>query len=99
MNKIELIEKLADKIGISKKESEHFLNSLVDLITDNLKAGEEVTITGFGTFMSKFRSARKGVNPQAPAESINVPAVTVPKFKAGKSLKDALKHAHEDRGE
>lgn len=91
MNKIELIEKLADKASISKKESEHFLNSLVSLIIDNLKQGKEVTITGFGTFMTRRREARMGVNPQNPKERIRIHAVTVPKFKAGKSLKDALK--------
>ncbi len=91
MNKIELIEKLANKAEISKKESEHFLNSFVELVTDTLKAGGEVTVTGFGTFMAKYRSARRGVNPQKPSETIQIPAVTVPKFKAGKSLKDALK--------
>ena len=91
MNKIELIEKLAVKAGISKKESEHFLNSLVKLTIETLQQGGEVTITGFGTFMTRRREARMGVNPQNPKERIRIHAVTVPKFKAGKSLKDALK--------
>ena len=67
------------------------LGAFEEVVTDTLKAGGEVTLTGFGTFMSKRREARMGVNPQKPGEKIQIPAVTVPKFKAGKSLKDALK--------
>jgi DNA-binding protein HU-beta len=91
MNKIEFIEKLAVKSGISKKEAEHFVNSMVDLVIDTLKSGSEVTITGFGTFSARDRHARMGVNPQNPKEPMKIPSVTVPKFKAGKTLKDALK--------
>lgn len=91
MNKLELIEKLAQQTNLSKKQSEEVLNNLTTIITTTLKNGQEVTITGFGSFSPKFRSARKGVNPQKPSESMDIPAVTVPKFKAGKALKDALK--------
>ncbi len=91
MNKIEFIQKLSDKSGISKKETEHLINTMVDLIIDTLKAKEEVTITGFGTFSARERHARMGVNPQKPNEPMKIPSVTVPKFKAGKTLKDALK--------
>ena len=91
MNKIELIENLANESGLQKKQAEDALQALTGLITKNLQAGKEVTITGFGTFSARHRSARKGVNPQNPKETMDIPAVTVPKFKAGKSLKDALK--------
>ncbi len=91
MNKIEFIQKLSDKSGISKKETEHLVNSMVELIIDTLKAGNEVTITGFGTFSARNRHARMGVNPQKPNEPMKIPSVIVPKFKAGKTLKDALK--------
>jgi len=91
MNKAELIEKIAEKVGVTKKQSEDMLEAFEDITTSTLKAGGEVTLTGFGTFMAKHRSARGGVNPQNPTERIQVPAVTVPKFKAGKALKDALK--------
>jgi DNA-binding protein HU-beta len=91
MNKIEFIEKLAVKSDVSKKEIEHFVNSMVDLIIDTLKSGSEVTITGFGTFSARDRHARMGVNPQNPKEPMKIPSVIVPKFKAGKTLKDALK--------
>lgn len=91
MNKIELAEKVAEKIGVTKKQAEDMLNAFEEVVTSTLKDGAEVTLTGFGTFMAKRREARMGVNPQKPGEKIQIPAVTVPKFKAGKSLKDALK--------
>ena len=67
------------------------LESLVDIIISELKEGNEVTITGFGTFLSRTRHARGGVNPQNPSERIQIPEVRVAKFKTGKTLKDALK--------
>jgi len=91
MNKIELAEKMAEKLGVTKKQAEDMLNAFEEVVTGTLQQGGEVTLTGFGTFMSKRREARMGVNPQKPGEKIHIPAVTVPKFKAGKSLKDALK--------
>lgn len=91
MNKAEFAEALAAKAGVSKKEGEDFLAAFVDVVTSTLKAGGEINITGFGAFLAKRRAARVGVNPQKPGEKINIAAVTVPKFKAGKSLKDALK--------
>lgn len=91
MNKLELIEQLSAKASLSRPQAESALNSLVDIVTNTIKSGGEVTITGFGTFSSKRREARMGVNPQKPEEKIQIPAVTVPKFKAGKTLKDALK--------
>ncbi len=91
MNKTELAEKVAEKIGVTKKQAEDMLNAFEEVVTSTLQGGAEVTLTGFGTFMAKRREARMGVNPQKPGEKIHIPAVTVPKFKAGKSLKDALK--------
>ncbi len=91
MNKVELAEKVAEKIGVTKKQAEDMLNAFEEVVTSTLKENNEVTLTGFGTFMAKKREARMGVNPQRPGEKIHIPAVIVPKFKAGKSLKDALK--------
>lgn len=91
MNKAVLAQKLAEKLNVSKKEAEDMLNAFVDLVMDALKRDEEVVLTGFGAFMSKTRAARTGVNPQNPSQKIQIPAVRVPKFKAGKALKDALK--------
>lgn len=92
MNKAELISLLSERVsGISKKQAEECVESFVQIVTDTLVAGGEVNIAGFGAFMPKTRAPRVGVNPQSPTEKIQIPAVTVPKFKAGKGLKDALK--------
>lgn len=90
MNKSELVSALAEKAEVSKKDAEALVEALVSTITTTLKKGGEVAITGFGTFSAKDRAARQGVNPQT-GEKIKIAATTVPKFKAGKGLKDALK--------
>lgn len=91
MNKAELAEKLVEKTGLPKQQVENLVDSLLETITQTLKSGEEVTLTGFGAFMAKRREARMGVDPRNPSQKIQIPAVTIPKFKAGKNLKDALK--------
>lgn len=91
MNKFQLADAIVAKTGLPKKDVENVLKNMLEVITENLIRNEEVTLTGFGTFSAKFRSARGGVNPQKPNERIQIPSVTVPKFKAGKALKDALK--------
>lgn len=91
MNKAALIERIAAEAAVNKKQAEQMLDALVDIIIKELKAGNEVTITGFGTFLPRKRHSRGGVNPQKPTERIQIPEVTVAKFKTGKTLKDALK--------
>ncbi|MFA7653810.1 MAG: HU family DNA-binding protein [Candidatus Magasanikbacteria bacterium] len=91
MNKAELAEVLAGKLNVSKREAEDMLNTFTSVVTEELKKNGEVVLTGFGAFSAKTRAARMGVNPQHPTEKIQIPAVKVPKFKAGKALKDALK--------
>ncbi len=91
MNKFELADAIVAKSGLAKKDVEQVIKTMLEVITDALTKNQEVTLTGFGTFSAKHRSARAGVNPQNPSERIQVPAVTVPKFKSGKALKDALK--------
>lgn len=91
VNKNELAHRISEKVGVTKKQAEDMIEAFVDIVTITLKSGGEVTIAGFGAFLSKTRKPRTGVNPQAPQEKIQIPAVTVPKFKAGKGLKDALK--------
>ena len=91
MNKAGLIEKIAAEAATTKKQAENMLPTLVSIIIKELKAGNEVTITGFGTFLARTRHARGGVNPQNPSERIQIPEVIVAKFKTGKTLKDALK--------
>lgn len=93
MNKAELIDRLAEKLNLPKKQVEDVLEAFQKTVMETLQASGEVTLTGFGTFMAKERSARTGVNPQNPTEKIQIAAVRVPKFKAGKALKDCLKHA------
>lgn len=91
MNKAELVSHISDKVGVTKKQAEDMVECFVETVVDTLKKGGEVNIAGFGAFSAKQRAGRTGVNPQNPSEKIQIPAVTVPKFKAGKGLKDALK--------
>lgn len=92
MNKYELIEKIAQRVGsVTKKQADEMLHAMLDIITEALKADDEVVLTGFGTFMAKHRVGRIGVNPQSPSNKIQIPPIIVAKFKAGKALKDALK--------
>ncbi|HDQ22432.1 MAG TPA: HU family DNA-binding protein [Candidatus Uhrbacteria bacterium] len=91
MNKAKLIEEVASKTRLTKKQVEEVIETILDSIMDALKTGDSVTLAGFGTFSAKIRHARKGVNPQKPSEKIDIPEVTIPKFKSGKALKDALK--------
>lgn len=91
MNKAELAHAIAGKVGISKKEAEDMVATFVTIVTDTIKNGGEVNIAGFGAFSARTRAGRIGVNPQRPTEKIQIPSVVVPKFKAGKGLKEALK--------
>ena len=95
MNKVELAEKLHEmhaKKGadISKKHSEEVVDFIFDTITSALKRGDEVSIAGFGIFATKARKARTARNPRT-GEMVQVSATTVPKFRAGKGLKEAVK--------
>ncbi len=87
MNKSDLINSIASKSGLNKKNSEAALNAFISSVEDTLKAGEKVTLVGFGTFEVRERAARKGRNPQTKQE-ITIPASKAPVFKAGKGLKD-----------
>lgn len=91
MNKQELVEALLKKAGsASKAEAERHLNAFVEVVKASLKKGQKVSITGFGTFDVSKRKARTGVNPQT-GKKIKIPAMKVPKFKAGKGLKKVVK--------
>lgn len=90
MNKGELVDILAKKADLSKKDAKLCLDTLTDEVTKALTNKEEVRLTGFGKFTTSDRKARKGRNPQT-GEEIDIPARTVPKFKAGKNLKEAVK--------
>lgn len=89
MNKTELVNAIAAKSGLSKKNSEAALNALVSSVEDALVVGDKVVLVGFGTFEVKQRAERKGRNPQTK-EEITIPASKAPVFKAGKGLKDKI---------
>ena len=89
MNKTELITAMAEKSGLTKKDSENALTALVESVEDALKAGDKVQLVGFGTFEVKARAARKGINPQTK-KPVEIAPSKAPVFKAGKGLKDAL---------
>jgi len=89
MNKAELINAVAEKAALSKKDSEAAVNATLEAISCALGEGEEVRLVGFGTFEVKKREARVGRNPKTK-EAIQIPASKVPAFKAGKALKDAV---------
>lgn len=91
MKKDGLIEAVQQAAGLdSKKQAQDLVGAVIDTITKTLGRGEEVAITGFGTFRVVKRAARMGVNPKT-GEKIQIAASTVPKFKAGKNLKEAVK--------
>jgi len=90
VNKDALVSAIGGKLDLSKKDVEAVVETLVDEITNSLRKGDKVSITGFGTFRVSARAAREGINPQTK-EKITIPAMTVPKFTAGKTLKEAVK--------
>jgi nucleoid DNA-binding protein len=91
MTKQDLVNAAAESAGVTKKDAQAVLDALIETITSALKKGDSVTITGFGTFRVSHRAARTGVNPRNPEEKIQIPAMKLPAFKAGKTFKDALR--------
>jgi DNA-binding protein HU-beta len=90
MTKAELIDAVADKAGVSKKDAEAVVNAFTGVVTDAMAAGDKVTLVGFGTFEAVEKPERTALNVRTK-ERIVVPAHKAPKFKAGKALKDAVK--------
>ena len=90
MNKTDLIEKVAKEADLSKAAAGRAVNAVFEGISEGLSKGEDVGVVGFGTFSVSERPARQGRNPQT-GESIQIAATKVPKFKAGKNLKDSVK--------
>ncbi|MCK6255133.1 HU family DNA-binding protein [Fictibacillus sp. WQ 8-8] len=90
MNRNELVTNIAEKSGLTKKDVEVVVSGLVDEITNALKSGDKVQFVGFGTFETRERSSRTGRNPQT-GEEISIPASTVPAFRPGNKLKEAVK--------
>ena len=90
MNKTELVEMVAEKAGMTKKDSENAVAAVLDGITDTMVKGEKVQLVGFGTFEVRERKEREGRNPST-GEAIKIAAQKVPEFKPGKALKDQVK--------
>ena len=89
MTKVELINAVAAKTGLTKKDSEKAVSAVFGTIAETLKAGDKVSLVGFGTFDVKTRAAREGINPRTK-EKIQIAASKLPSFKAGKALKDQV---------
>jgi len=89
MNKTELIAAVAEKTGMTKKDAERVVSATFETVTATIKAGEKVSVSGFGIFEVKTREARVGRNPRTK-EEIKIPATKLPAFKASKTLKDAV---------
>lgn len=89
MNRVEVIAAMAEKTGLSKKEMEKVLKAFMSIVAESLKRNERIQLAGFGTFQAFERKARVGINPQTGGKMIVTEART-PKFRAGKTLKDAL---------
>lgn len=90
MNKADIVDSVHTKLQSTKKSAEEAVDTVFDGITSALSKGQEVSISGFGTFVVKKRAARQGVNPRT-GEKIQIKATTTPKFRAGKSLKEAVR--------
>ncbi len=90
MNKTELINQIAEKADLTKKDSEKALNAFIETVTEALKAGDDVQLVGFGNFQVKQRAARDWRNPKT-GEPLKIVAANVPSFKVGKTLKEAVK--------
>jgi DNA-binding protein HU-beta len=89
MTKVELIDKVAEGLGLPKREIEKMLEKLISTIQNALKAGQKVSVAGLGTFVVKEKKARVARNPKT-GESVNVPAKKAPKFRPGKELKEIV---------
>lgn len=89
MTKAELISAVAEKSGLTKKDSDKAVSAVIDSITEALVKGDKVSLVGFGTFEVKDRAARKGINPRTK-EPMPIPASKLPAFKAGKALKESV---------
>ena len=89
MTKADIVERIYEKVGFSKKEASEVVESIFEIIKTRLEQGDKVKISGFGNFVVNQKRPRKGRNPQTGA-AVKIPARTVPKFSAGKGLKDAM---------
>jgi len=89
MNKNDLVDAVAERTGLARSDAARAIEAVLGAVTDALKAGDTVALSGFGSFVAKTRAARTGRNPRT-GETLAIPASRAPAFKAGKALKDAL---------
>ena len=89
MNKNDLVDAVAERTGLARSDAARAIEAVLGAVTDALKAGDTVALSGFGSFVAKTRAARSGRNPRT-GETLAIPASRAPAFKAGKALKDAL---------
>jgi DNA-binding protein HU-beta len=89
MNKTELMEAIAERAAVPKNEAQRYLDAFEEVVSDVLKGGDEIQITGFGKFYVREQKAREGRNPQT-GEKMEIPARKVPTFSAGNSLKESI---------
>lgn len=89
MNKADLVNSIADKAGVTKKQADSVLTAALDIIIDTVSDGDKVTLVGFGSFEPRHRKARNGRNPQT-GKALKIPATTVPAFSAGKFFKEQV---------
>ena len=89
MNKTEFVDAVAERADVQKSDAAKIVDALVDVVGDQLKKGEQITLVGFGTFLVSKREARKGRNPRT-GEEIDIAASNVPRFKPGKALKETI---------
>ncbi len=97
MNKSELVDAIAAKASITKKDADAVLSAAVDAIIEAVSSGDKVTLVGFGTFEARKRQEREGRNPST-GKPIKIPATTVPAFSAGKLFKEKVAPAKDDKG-
>lgn len=90
MNKTELVSKIAEKTGLTKKDAEGALNGFTEVVAEALASGDKIQLVGFGTFETRIRKAKQGVNPKNPEQKISIPASKAPAFKPGKTLKEIV---------
>ncbi len=90
MNKASIVDKVHDVLGGTKVQAERAVDTMIESIAKSLKSGDEVSIAGLGIFSTKMRPARQGRNPRT-GQSIQIPAMRVPKFRPAKALKEAVK--------
>ena len=90
MQKTDFVKSVADRANVSQKEAKQVIDAALDIITESLKGGEKVTLTGFGTFEVRQRQEREGVNPQT-RQKIKIAATKTPGFSASSTLKEAVK--------